>query len=255
MMSISPCVLVLVLLPAMGIAFTPVLKPFLPVHAQNLSRSLSSQDQEWSGEVVSNTEKGAIKGSKLRQDTDSLTTWSVAIDGVEADLGKFSEAIHRKIIKDVRQQRFQGFRPGTFPPQLERTYKLFAMDEAAREATLEALQQNNIRPFDESRSELLIETISIPPPKKKKPKKKKGKRKKKGAAIAEQPSENNNEESVKEVEPIEDNKWLTFSTMKEAVAAGWNPGQSFSFISTNVKGQKLAKKEEPTSENVLFPPT
>ena len=33
--------------------------------------------------------------------------------------------------------------------------------------------------------------------------------------------------------------WKTYPTMKEAIDAGWKPGQSFSFIAKNVRGQKV----------------
>ena len=126
---------------------------------------------------------------------------------MEADLGKFSEAIYRKIIADAKKQRFQGFRPGTIPPHLEPTYRAFAMDECAREATLEAMQQNNIRPFDDARSMLEIADVSIPPS----IKKSKNKNKRKTAAASE-------EEAPVVEEP---SAWLTFDNMKGAIDAGW----------------------------------
>ena len=85
------------------------------------------------------------------------------------------------------------------------------MDECARETVLEAMQQNNIRPFTDARNDFFIETVSVPPPKKKGGKKKKGGRKKKGEA-AETPV-------VKEPEP--EPQWKTYETMKEAIDAGW----------------------------------
>ena len=131
---------------------------------------------------------------------------------MEADLGKFSEAIYRKITQDAKKQSFQGFRPGTIPPHLEPTYRAFAMDEAAREATLEAMEQNQIRPFEDARSEFEIGNVSISPPVKK-GKKKKGGRKKKAAAAA-AAADAVTEEKAEEA-------WLTFPTMKEAIDAGW----------------------------------
>lgn len=110
--------------------------------------------------------------------------------------------------------RFQGFRPGTIPPHLTPTYIAFAMDECAREATLEAMAQNNIRPFEDSRVDFAFESISIPPPKRKGKKKKKKSKKKQGkgaedaapAAASETPPQ----------PPVEDvPAWLTFETMKE----------------------------------------
>lgn len=132
----------------------------------------------------------------------------------QADLGKFSEVVYRKVSADAKQQRFQGFRPGTIPPHLEPTYRAFAMDECAREATLEAMQQNNIRPFDDARSMFEIADVSIPPPQKKRKKKKKSKKKKKKSAEA-----TTDPEQAEVVEP--EPEWLTFDDMKGAIDAGW----------------------------------
>lgn len=194
--------------------------------------STNEAEGGWNGEVVANTDDGRIRGCTITKVEGSLSEWEVSIDGVEADLGKFSDAIYRKITSDAKQQQFQGFRPGTLPPHLLPTYIGFAMDECAREATLEALQQNNIRPFDDNRMEMSFDTISILPPKKKGKKKKKGKRKKKT------PTEN--EVVAVEEEP----KWVAYESMKEAISAGWKPGQSFSFVATNVKGQELNDNTE-----------
>lgn len=133
---------------------------------------------------------------------------------VEADLGRFSEAIYKKITSDAKQQRFQGFRPGTIPPHLQPTYKAFAMDECARETVLEAMQQNNIRPFTDARTEFQIESVSVPPPKRKGGKKKKGgrKNKNKGMQAADAPVV---------VEPESEPQWKTYETMKEAIDSGW----------------------------------
>lgn len=130
---------------------------------------------------------------------------------IEADLGRFSDVIYKKITSDAKQQRFQGFRPGTIPPHLVPTYVTYTMDECARETVLEAMQQNNIRPFTDVRNEFLIENISIPPPVKKGKKKKSNKRRK--GAVQE-------EEQTVELEP-EEPKWTTYETMKEAINAGW----------------------------------
>jgi len=187
---------------------------------------MSDAPEGWNGEVVSNTSGGKIRGCTVEKVEGTATEWTIQIDGKDADLGKFSDAIYRKYTADAKQQSFQGFRPGTIPPHLLGTYAAFTMDECAREATLEAMQQNNVRPFEDARAEFKIESISIFPPKKR-AKKKKGKRKKNtnaaeaGTAIEEEP------------------KWITFETMKEAISAGWKPGQTFSFIARNVKGQKL----------------
>jgi len=67
--------------------------------------------------------------------------------------------------------------------------------------------------------------FSIPPPVVKK-----GKGKKKGKVEGEE---------VEESEP----EWRYFATMKEALDAGWMPGQSFSFRASDVKGQKLVDKD------------
>ena len=175
----------------------------------NLPTSLSSEASgDWNGEVASNTEGGKIKGCVITQVDGSLTDWKIRVDGQQADLGKFSDAIYRKITKDAKQERFQGFRPGTIPPHLISAYIGFSIDECAREATLEAMQQNNIRPFDDARNDFEFDSISIMPPNKKKKKKKK---KKKGAAV----------EAVEAPEEPAEPQWLTFETFKEAINAGW----------------------------------
>ncbi|GAX10723.1 hypothetical protein FisN_14Lh239 [Fistulifera solaris] len=185
--------------------------------------------EEWTGDVVAG---GAIQGCSIQLVDGSMTEWIVTIDGVEADLGRFSQAIYKKITTDAKQQRFQGFRPGTIPPHLEPTYRAFTMDECARETVLEALQQNNIRPFESSRGEMNIECISFPPPAPKRSKKSK----KKASTDAQADEE---EEVAAE--------WLTKKSMKEAVDAGWQPGQSFSFVATGVKGQKLKDQDAATA--------
>jgi FKBP-type peptidyl-prolyl cis-trans isomerase (trigger factor) len=128
---------------------------------------------------------------------------------IEADLGRFSEAIYKKITADAKKQQFQGFRPGTIPAHLLPTYRAFAMDECARETVLEAMQQNSIRPFSEARTLLTIENCCIPPPSNKATKKKKSGRKSKGGADEEFPEI--------QVEP----QWLQFENMKGAIDAGW----------------------------------
>jgi hypothetical protein len=133
----------------------------------------------------------------------------------DADLGRFSEAIYKKIISDAKQQRFQGFRPGTIPPHLEPTYRAYSMDECARETVLEAMQQNNIRPFSTARADIKIMNVSIPPPAVKTTKKKdKGGKKKKGA------TSDDEENAEPEMEPVEQ-QWSLFDDMKGAIDAGW----------------------------------
>lgn len=86
------------------------------------------------------------------------------------------------------------------------------MDECARETVLEAMEQNNIRPFTDARDELLIEKVSIPPPIKKGKKKKKKSNRRKNAD-AQQASE----------EPVEEEpKWTTYETMKEGKTKSFN---------------------------------
>ena len=183
---------------------------------------------------------------------------------VEADLGKFSATIYKKITADAKKERFQGFRPGTIPPHILPTYVAFAMDECAREATLEAMEQNNVTPFENARSELEFDTVSIPPPTKK-GKKKRKKVKKKGAENIEADG------APLKPEVVEEPAWLTFETMEKAINAGWKvrsksstwlefqqtkchkflnsrlrlfcqkynfqPGQSFSFVAHDCRGQ------------------
>jgi hypothetical protein len=153
-----------------------------------------------------------------------VTEWVIRIDGVEADLGRFSEAVYKKIVSDAKRQRFQGFRPGSIPPFLEPTYRIFAMDECARETVLEAMQQNNLRPFETARADMTIDTVSIPPPSAKKANKKRSRSATPAAPLS---------------SPGSSDAWRTFDTVKEAIDAGWKPGQSFSFRATKVKGQKV----------------
>ena len=140
---------------------------------------------------------------------------------MEADLGRFSEAIYKRVITAAKNERFQGFRPGTIPPHLEPTYRAFAMDECARETVLEAMQQNNIKPFETARSDFFLEQFQIPPPSTNNKKKTSKKKIKKSTDTA---SVDGSEEqaSVSEEEP----KWRTFATMKEAIDAGWKVSTS-----------------------------
>jgi hypothetical protein len=82
------------------------------------------------------------------------------------------------------------------------------MDECARETVMEAMEQNNVRPFSDARTEFLIESVSIPPVIRK-GKKKKSKRRK-DADVEEE-----------EAPVMEEPKWTTYDTMKEAISAGW----------------------------------
>lgn len=211
------------------VAFTPHSIQRFPRQLTIITTHHMSDNEEWSGEVVTN-QGGRIKGCTLTKIEGKISEYQIQIDGVEADLGKFSDAIYKKISADAKQQRFQGFRPGTIPPHIVPTYIAFAMDECAREATLEAMQQNNVRPFEDARTELEFTNISIPPQKKRKKKKKGGRKKKSQDATA---------SSTAEGEEEEEETWLTFDNMKDAISAGWKPGQSFSFIANNAKGQQL----------------
>jgi hypothetical protein len=202
-------------------------------------------DDEWKGEV---TTGGTMRGCTVQQVQDSVTEFTIRIDGVEADLGRFSKAIFTQMITDAKQQRFQGFRPGTIPPQLYKTYRAFAMDECARETVLEAMQQNNIRPFTNAREGILIEQVSIPPPPPPPQAKKKKKKKKNDEVLSnnidDDDSDDNNESTMSEDEVLTDEPlstplWQSFDTMDDAIKAGWAPGQSFSFVANNVKGQNV----------------
>jgi len=186
--------------------------------------------EEWNGEVVNNKD-GRIRGCTITPVSE--TEFTIQIDGNEADLGNFGVAVYKKITSDAKRQNFQGFRPGTIPPHLIPTYRGFAMDEVAREATLEAMQQNNIRPFESARSDFVFEQVSIPSNKSQK--KKKGKKKSKAEVVEEE-----------QEEPA----WQTFENMKDALKNGWEPGQSFSFVATKCKGQKLKDVNMAASESL-----
>lgn len=188
----------------------------------NLSTQSESESSSWNGEVVSNTGDGRIRGCSITKVDGKLSEWIISIDGIEADLGKFSDAIYRKITSDAKNQRFQGFRPGTIPPHLLPTYVAFAMDECAREATLEAMSQNDIKPFDDARMEIQFDTISILPPKKKG--KKNNKSKKKNQVQSQ-------DEDSDSVGTEQENRWVAFETMKEAIDAGWKVRDLKYFVS------------------------
>jgi hypothetical protein len=158
------------------IAARPTAASSTVLHQQSTTRNDSNK---WNGEVVSNPGTGgSIQGCSIQLAEGSKTEWIIKIDGVQADLGRFSDAIYKKITNDAKRERFQGFRPGTIPPHLEPTYRAFAMDECARETVLEAMQQNNIRPFENARLEMKLEQFETPPPpgrqQRKKTSKKKG---------------------------------------------------------------------------------
>ena len=104
----SRAVLFLALVAAID-AFAPTKKDISHGHR------LAAEDGTWNGEVAPGAPTGRIQGCQLARVGESLTDWEVKIDGNEADLAKFSEAVYKKITSDARQQRFQGFRPGTIP--------------------------------------------------------------------------------------------------------------------------------------------
>ena len=204
--------------------------------------------EPWNGEVVANSNDGRIRGCTIRpvsgnnsdNENDAINTeWIITIDGIEADLGRFSEAIYKKFIQDAKQQRFQGFRPGTIPPHLEPTYRTFAMDECARETVLEAMQQNSIRPFENCRAEIYLYDFCIPPAAATKSSSKNKKAKKSSRKV--DPSTTAVETDAPDSTPTlsVEPSWRTFATMKEAIDGGWRPGQSFSFSAKNVRGQKV----------------
>ena len=80
------------------------------------------------------------------------------------------------------------------------------MDEVAREAVLEAMQQNDIRPFESCRADLVIAEVIIPPRKAIKKKKKK-----RGSGDGEK----------EEMEGELESKWMVFDNMQDALKAGW----------------------------------
>lgn len=227
--------------------------------------SPDNDDGSWKGEVVP---QGTIRGCSITPvgESEPYTEWTISIDGIEADLGKFSEAIYKQVTNDAKKQRFQGFRPGTIPPHLEQTYRAFTMDECARETVLEAMQQNDIRPFTDARSNFRIEKVSIPfsptsrgsknAKKNNKKGKKSGKKENPGAdgndeggnggiLLKENVNENPDKDpSVTVSDVVQQNQWQYFETMDGAIKAGWKPGQSFSFVATNVKGQRLLKQKD-----------
>lgn len=210
-----------------------------------LQSSPSPSNDAWNGEVVSNTADGKISGCKVEPvGGPPALEWVITIDGAQADLGRFSDTIFKKITADAKRERFQGFRAGTIPPHLLVTYRAFALDECARETVLEAMQQNNIRPFEDARSEFVMENFCIPPLKKKNKKKKVSKKKKNCAVDAEDAPV-----VVEEEEP--EPEWRTFDNMQAALAGGWQPGQSFSFVARKVKGQQVKSDSDVEGSSPL----
>jgi len=228
----------------------------------NLHSSVQNirDDDDWKGEVVAG---GTMRGVNIQQVEDSVTEFIIRVDGVEADLGNFSRAIFQQLLTDAKQQKFQGFRPGTIPPQLYKTYRAFAMDECARETVLEAMQQKNIRPFTNAREEIIIEQISIPSPpivsKKVKKKKKYSNKKLKKSEVRNSIDDDVREPTAKAVgsedevltEEASTQQWKSAETMDGAIKMGWSPGQSFSFVATNVKGQNVLSDNETKGANPL----
>ena len=225
----------------------PVLRVVALASSSKSSNTAPQQQPQpteaWTGTVVPGD--GRMHGCTMQNVAGSLTEWIVTIDGVDADLGKFSDVVYKKLIRDAAQQRFQGFRPGTVPQHLLPTYRTIAMDECAREAVLEALQQNSVRPFENCRSQLELGQFSIPPSLAKKASKT-SKKRKKGAADAAVAAEESDAAA-----PGETNAWRNFETMKEALDAGWTPGQSFSFVALKVTGQLV--KDDQDAEPVARP--
>jgi Bacterial trigger factor protein (TF) len=212
-----------------------------------LHQSSLLDNGEWKGDVVP---EGTIRGCSVTPvGSEPTTEWIITIDGVQADLGQFSDALYKQVMQQAKRERFQGFRPGTIPPHLMTTYRAYCMDECARETVLEAMEQNNIRPFTDARSQFVIEQVSIPPPEiKEKMKKKNTKtsnKKKKGKSndvelVVEEPPTDVDEEEEQEAPP----QWRFFDTMDGAIQAGWKPGQSFSFVAKNVKGQSVIPEKD-----------
>jgi hypothetical protein len=231
------------------------------LHMQNDNNS-----NRWNGEVVPNTEDGRIRGCtiqpvvvvgsnnhQLPEDSviTSTTEWVISIDGVAADLGRFSTAIYQKVLREAQQQRFQGFRVGTVPSHLLSTYRTIAMDECARETIVEVMQQNHIRPFENCRAEMMLFNFTIPPSlitkrsTKKNPKKKSNRRNSNSdisdtdvTAGTISTTKNNDEGMEYDDTAAASSQWNMYGTMKEAIDAGWEPGQSFSFSAKNVRGQQ-----------------
>ena len=176
-------------------------------------------------ETATPVSKAPFKGSQIEAVQGSDNTFIIRIDGEEAELGGVSADIYKKITESAKKEQFQGFRPGTIPPHLEPTYRAFSMDACAREATLVAMEQANISPLENARDDFRFDQISIKAPEKKPKKKKGGKKSRKDEPT---PSEDLSAQAP---------TWLTFESMESAIKAGWKPGQDFSFVAKNARGQ------------------
>ena len=79
---------------------------------------------------------------------ESNSRFNIAIDGVEADLGKFSLMLFKQILQQAKndptgnQMVFKGYRPGVIPPQYLRKYHAYAMEQTCRETVKEGFSQN-----------------------------------------------------------------------------------------------------------------
>mmetsp|Transcript_57470 Transcript_57470/g.140261 ORF Transcript_57470/g.140261 Transcript_57470/m.140261 type:complete len:282 (-) Transcript_57470:945-1790(-) len=258
------------------ISFSPFIAALLPC----TSRTSSPLSTLWVGQgdvLDDELQPGALQGFTIRPvggegDGDISTEWVVQVDGHRADLGAFSKTIFGQIIADAKKQRFQGYRPGTIPPHLQRTYTAFAMNEVAREVVMEAMDQSKIRPFTDARESIKIEDVSFikPLPSKKSSKKKKGGRKGKSSKkirnkqdasgeVNEQTSSTSEESSdADKMENAEDSKtttdepeWIRCDNLDEAITAGWKPGQPFNFVAKNVRGQKVLSSSDTAGARPL----
>ena len=105
----------------------------LPYYTSRGSRPSVSTVWVGQGDALDDElQPGSLQGFTIRPvggegEGDIPTEWVVQVDGFRADLGAFSKTIFGQIIADAKRQRFQGYRPGTIPPHLQRTYTAFAM--------------------------------------------------------------------------------------------------------------------------------
>lgn len=79
----TPTVMLAAALLGRTIAFQP-LRPqpsrIFPVGSKHAT-ALMAQDDEWTGDVVSNTQDGRIRGCTIQTVGDSIVDWIIQIDG------------------------------------------------------------------------------------------------------------------------------------------------------------------------------
>lgn len=81
MLIFRPLFLFLAVMTENVVAFQSLTPNCARIHVHNRRVSLNAQDDEWKGDVVSNTEDGKIRGCTVQTVGDSIIDWIIQIDG------------------------------------------------------------------------------------------------------------------------------------------------------------------------------